>query len=106
MTVLLVIAALIALALVVWFINYSNEYSQREYGYEIFTLEEFIVYVIAYAFLYFGYNWFEKALHNGGDTLNGILLMVISGIVFTVMILYAMDTQPIIISMSKRGGQR
>lgn len=87
MTVLTIITALVALGLVAWFINYSNEYSWSKYGYKIFNVEEFSVYVIAYALFYFGYRWFEKALHHNGDTLNGILLMIIGSIILVALIL-------------------
>ena len=86
MIVLSIIAALIALAFIVWFVQYSNDYSTRVYGYEVFNTEEFFGYMVAYVMLYFGYNWFEEALNDHGDILNGILLVLIGLIVIAGMV--------------------
>ena len=91
MIVLAIIAAIVALVLLAWFINYSNHYSLKKYGCEIFNVEEFGAYVIAYAFLYFGYDWFEKALSHNGDTLNGIILMVIGSIILIALVLSSIE---------------
>ena len=87
MTVLAIIGALVALGLIIWFIKYSNEYSWSEYGYEIFNFEEFVGYVIGYGLLYFGYDWFKTAMQHQGDILNGILLMIIGGVILLAMVL-------------------
>jgi hypothetical protein len=77
MLVLSIIAVIIALVLVVLFIGYTNNYSQRVYGYDIFNHYTFILSVIAYLSLYFGSKWYMSALESQGDTLNGALVMII-----------------------------
>jgi len=77
MLVLSIIAVIIALVIVALFISYTNSYSQRVYGYDIFNSYTFVLCVIAYLSLYFGNKWYMSALEAGGDTLNGALVMII-----------------------------
>jgi len=77
MLVLSIIAVIIVLVLVVLFIGYANSYSQKVYRYAIFNRFTFTLCVIAYLALYFGNKWYMSALKAGGDTLNGVLVMII-----------------------------
>jgi hypothetical protein len=58
----------------------------KVYGYEIFNVANFILSVIGYLTIYFGYNWYMDALSNHGDLLNGGLLMGIGALVLSIVI--------------------
>jgi vacuolar-type H+-ATPase subunit I/STV1 len=75
MTVLSIIAIIVALILVGLFVEHSNNYSMKVYGYEIFNAVNFTLSVLGYFAIYFGYNWYMDALKDHGDLLNGVLLM-------------------------------
>ena len=77
MTVLAIIGVLVAIVLLVLFVNYANEYSDREFHYEIFNITTFSIIAIGYVFIYFGEGSYNSALMHEGDLLNGILLMII-----------------------------
>lgn len=80
MTVLTIIGVLITLILIALFIQSSNEYSMKVYGYEIFNAGNFMVSVFGYLAIYFGNSWYSEALKEQGDLLNGQLLMGIGGL--------------------------
>ena len=77
MVVLSIIGIIIALIVVALFVQYTNEYSQSKYSYEIFNVGNFVISVVAYFALYFGNGWYQDALRVDGDLLNGILVIAI-----------------------------
>ena len=81
MMVLSIIGIIIVLVLISLLIAYSNEYSSKVYGYEIFNSGNFIVSVLGYLAIYFGNDWYLEALKTGEDVLNGEVLTLV-GIVF------------------------
>lgn len=82
MVVLSIIGIIIALIVVALFVQYTNEYSQSKYSYEIFNVGNFVISVVAYFALYFGNGWYQDALRVDGDLLNGILVIAIGVIAF------------------------
>jgi len=87
MVVLSIIGIIIALILIVLFIQISNEHSVKAYGYEIFNTGNFIISVVGYLAIYFGNGWYSDALKKHGDLLNGELLMGF-GILFLLGVIY------------------
>lgn len=80
MIVLSIIGIIIALILIALFIQASNAYSVKVYGYEIFNIGNFVISVLGYIAIYFGNEWYRDALKVQGDLLNGELLMAIGAI--------------------------
>ena len=87
MLVLSIIGIIIGLILLALFIQASNGYSVKLYGYEIFNIESFIISVLGYLAIFFGNSWYMDALKEQGDLLNGEILMVIGG-VFLLSVIY------------------
>ncbi len=87
MLVLSIIGIIIGLILLALFIQASNGYSVKVYGYEIFNTGNFTVSVLGYLAIYFGNSWYMDALKEHGDLLNGEILMAIGG-VFLIGVVY------------------
>jgi len=75
MVVLSIIGIIIVLILIAVFIQASNEYSVKLYGYEIFNVGNFFVAVLGYLLIYFWNGWYRDAIREQGDLLNGELLI-------------------------------
>ena len=80
MLVLSIIGIIVGLIVIALFIQFSNEYSVRVYKYEIFNVGNFVLSVLGYIAVYFGNEWYFQELKVHGDTLNGILLIVIGAL--------------------------
>jgi len=63
-----------------------------KYGYESFEPSTASVVAVGYYFLYFGWGFFEGALKNHGDILNGIILMIIGAVLVGIMFLAALKS--------------
>lgn len=87
MLVLTIIGVLVGLFIVAMFITGSNEHALIKYGYEIFNYANFIVSVIGYVLIFFGYKWLMDDISNGGDTLNGAVLIGV-GAIFLIYVVY------------------
>ncbi|MDP1905496.1 MAG: hypothetical protein Q8M09_14820 [Pseudomonadota bacterium] len=59
----------------------------ERYAYNFFTRKTLLKIAIAIVFLYGGYAWFNNAVANKNDTLNGLVLMAI-GVVIVVILAY------------------
>ncbi len=76
MLVLKIIGILILIGVAYLFIRHINASTQEKFGYAFFNVVNFSLIAIGYTLGYFGYSWYSKTLHQGGDTLNGLLLML------------------------------
>ncbi|WP_321313649.1 hypothetical protein [Halarcobacter sp.] len=82
MLVLKIIAVAIALFLLFGLMMKLNEYAYKKYSYEFFTETTFGIYMTIYASAYIGYEWYISSLKDEKDILNGIVVMVISFLIF------------------------
>ncbi len=83
--VVLTIFGLIGAAVVGWLIvTMINQYTTKKFNYQIFDGGTLVLVTIAYALIYFGFDFYQSALKNGGDILNGQLMIAI-GIVLIVL---------------------
>jgi hypothetical protein len=64
-----------------------NEFTNSKYGYEFFNRKNLILTTMGYISLYFGYQWYMKALANNGDLLNGQLLLAV-GAMFVIYVIW------------------
>ena len=88
MVVLSIIGAILGLMLLYSIVVKINQVSYRENRYEYFTPTTAGSVVVGYYFLYFGYQSYEAASRAvNGDILNGILLMVIGGVLVGAIII-------------------
>ena len=87
MTVLAIIGGLIVLYLLYLLVEFINQHSQKAYNYTFFDIGTLAIVSISYYFLYFGYQLWQDVLKSeSGDPLNGIILMVIGGIILVLFI--------------------
>ena len=77
LTIIGVIAGIIILSL---FVSWINRYTYATYYYEFFNFSNYVVTGIGYFLIYFGIDWYEKALIKNGDLLNGQLMMSIGAV--------------------------
>ena len=87
MIVLGIIAAIIIIALLYLLIIKIDEYAYKVYHYEFFNMEHFIAVFTANLFIYFGHSWYQKAIAQSDDILNGTILMGI-GTLIVVFVIY------------------
>lgn len=77
MEVLGTIAVLVLLLGVYVLLERLDNYANYAYGHKFFTIDNFILIVVAYLFLFFGHSSYVEALKNSGDLLNGVVLVFI-----------------------------
>lgn len=80
MTVLSIIAVLVAALTLYGFIITINQYTNNKFSFEFFSWGNYAASAIGYASIIYGYNWYEDVLLKGGDLLNGQLLMSIGAL--------------------------
>lgn len=87
MLVLSIIGGILGLVFIYWMVVKINELSYEKSGYEYFTPTSAGFVIVGYYFLFFGFAAFSTASHAvNGDILNGILLMIIGGVLVGVII--------------------
>ncbi|MGB5868054.1 MAG: hypothetical protein WBG69_09315 [Arcobacteraceae bacterium] len=86
MTVLTILGLVIGAFILYLSVIKFNEYTQEHFRYLFFEMKSFVAIGISYAFLFFGNIWYQNALKDGGDILNGIILIVIAVIVILALI--------------------
>ena len=86
MKVLAVIGILVVVFILLVIVQMVNKYSESKYQYEIFNWGNFTLSVVGYIMIFFGNEWYIKALARGGDILNGQLLMGIGVIVILIVV--------------------
>ena len=87
MTVLTIIGVLLLVYMLFAFIAFVNRYTESKYDYEFFSWANYIISGVGYGSAYFGHRWYTDAVLNGGDILNGQILMGI-GLVAIVIVVY------------------
>jgi len=88
MLVLKILIAIIIVVVLALIIKSINNYTIKKYNYDFFNYGNLILISIAYFGAFFGYKWYINALHTHADTLNGILLIGISGIIILSVFIY------------------
>jgi len=88
MVVLSIIGIVVVLIIAYAFIIFVNNHSLKKYNYEIFNAATFFWSFIGYLALFFGYDWYESALINHEDILNGELMLAIGAILLCSIIYY------------------
>ncbi len=84
MVVLTILGLLIAAAIGWLIITKINQYTTKKFNYQIFDGGTLVLVTIAYALIYFGFDFYQSALKNGGDILNGQLMIAI-GVILIVL---------------------
>ena len=88
MIVLSIIGGILGLAFVYWMVEKINELSYRVNKYEYFSATTAGFVVVGYYLLFFGYAVYTKAARVvDGDILNGILLMIIGGVLMGMIVI-------------------
>lgn len=83
-----IIVMVILLILFIYVIVMSiNEYFEGRFGYH-FVRTSFVM-IIAVLLMISGLNWYNESLINNGDVLNGLILMMISGVIIIGLLFYA-----------------
>lgn len=78
MTVILITALIVFVIVTYQIITKLNEIMEYKFNYKFFTKKNLGIYTLIYIGLYFGYDLFQEAVTNHGDTLNGIFIMFFS----------------------------
>ena len=87
MTVLTILGVLIVIIILFAIVSRINDYSERTFDYEFFSWGNLGVTALGYLLLFYGTKWFNEALSESGDILNGQLLIGI-GFIFILGVLY------------------
>jgi len=87
MTVLAILGILIGLFLIYMLTQKLNDFTMHRFNYELFEIGSAIIVSIGYYCLYFGYGMYQVALADGGDILNGIVLLALGGILVGLIVL-------------------
>jgi hypothetical protein len=95
MAVLKIVGVLILIGVGYLVIRTINISTQQKYGYTFFNVVNFSLISAGYTLGYFGYGWYSKALSQGGDILNGELLMLFGAILVGVAFYYNSQKVPI-----------
>lgn len=87
MLVLSIIGAIVAIILVYMFVTKVNSYTMKKYDYEFFNFITYGISAAGYVLIYYGHQWYQNAIADHSDSLNGVLIMLI-GIVMISLIIY------------------
>jgi len=88
MLILKIIGILILIGMAYLFIRKINDHTQERYQYDFFNIVNFSLITAGYTLGYLGYSWYNTALTQGGDQLNGQLLMCFGMILVAVAFYY------------------
>lgn len=87
MLVISVIAAVIAVALLVFGLGKFDSFCRRRFGYRFFTRGAFTLAVAALLCLTYGHRWWHATQADAAAALNGIVLMMIGASVALVLVI-------------------
>lgn len=87
MLVLKVILVLAVGALIVYLLNKINILTAKKYKCEFFSIEYFSIFLCIFGLAFWGYDWYFDALKAKGDTLNGILIMAFTSIIYLLVLI-------------------
>lgn len=88
MLVLKIIGAALVLLLLFGLMVKLNQYTYEKYKYEFFTETTFGIYIVIYGSAFLGYKWYLNSLSDDKDIINGIVVMVISSLIFLGTMIY------------------
>jgi len=88
MLVLKIIGAALVLLLLFGLMVKLNVYTYEKYKYEFFTETTFGIYIVIYGSAFLGYKWYLNSLSDDKDIINGIVVMVISSLIFLGTMIY------------------
>jgi len=98
MTVLTILGVLLYIAVIVALGSRINAMVYKQYKFDLFDETSIFTYMFAFVIGFFGVISFESALKvNGGDTLNGILMMAIALIIILSHLIYNLKRTPSIL---------
>ncbi|MBN2248806.1 MAG: hypothetical protein JW682_00510 [Campylobacterales bacterium] len=87
MLVLSIIGIIVGLFFVYGIVIYVNEYTLKKYDYEYFDLVTYGISAAGYVLIFYGNSWYQSALVEDKDILNGILVMGI-GVALILAVIY------------------
>jgi len=87
MKVLIILGVIAVIAILFVIVSWINNFSEKTYNYEFFSWGNLGVTALGYLLLFYGAKWFNEALSEGGDILNGQLLIGI-GVLLILRLLY------------------
>ncbi|HFU0229607.1 hypothetical protein L1D19_23450 [Vibrio natriegens] len=88
MVVLEIVGGLLVVAAILFLLHSLDKHYDKKFGHRFFKLSAFIILAVAVGFVWGGQLWYESALKDGGDTLNGIACMVIGGLIVIGMVVF------------------
>ena len=88
MLVLKIIGGLLALALVLFLLFIFDERCDEKFGHRFFKFSSLGILTVSVGIIQIGQIWYESSLESGSDTLNGLVLMIIGGLILLSVVLY------------------
>lgn len=88
MLVLQIIGGLLALALVLFLLFIFDELCDEKFGHRFFKFSSFIILAVSVGTMMIGNMWYESSLESGSDTLNGLVLMIVGGLILLSVVFY------------------
>lgn len=80
MLVITIVGCLLAITLVIYALSAFERYAAHRFNHRFFTLGAFFASAAALGFIFGGRYWWQVAIEQGGDALNGIALMALGAI--------------------------
>ncbi len=97
MTVLYILGALLVIFIIFVIVGMINDFSESRYNYEFFTWGNLFFTTVAYLSIYFGRKWYlADLIAKNGDTLNGVVLIAIGGLMLLGLLITHMKNTNII----------
>lgn len=87
MLVITILGGLLAITLVIWALSAFERFTARRYNHRFFTTGSFGAAALALGFVWGGRFWWQAVLEQGGDVLNGLVLMVLGAIIILGMLI-------------------
>ncbi|EJG1885594.1 hypothetical protein BS049_RS22960 [Vibrio parahaemolyticus] len=88
MLVLEIVGGLLVVAAILFLLHSFDKHYDRKFGHRFFKLSAFIILAVAVGFEWGGQLWYESALKEGGDTLNGVACMAIGAVIVSGVVIY------------------
>lgn len=88
MLVLKIIGVLLVGLAFLYCVMQFNNHCNNKFGYVFFNKTALIIVTIAVIFFMIGSSWYSSALKDDGDTLNGIVLMIISALICVAVFIF------------------
>lgn len=88
MLVLKIIGGLLILALVLFSLLIFDEHCDEKFEHRFFKFSSFVILAVSVGVIQIGKMWYESSLESGSDTLNGLVLMIVGGLILLGVVLY------------------